>query len=42
MKDKVQKLIQKYEELESELSRPEVISDQANYTRLRKTFKGSI
>lgn len=40
MKDKVQKLIQKYEELESELSRPEVISDQANYTRLRKTFKG--
>ena len=40
MKDKVLKLIHKYEELESELSRPEVISDQANYTRLRKTFKG--
>lgn len=40
MKDKVLKLIQKYEELESELSRPEVIADQTNYTRLRKTFKG--
>ena len=40
MKDKIQKLIHKYEELESELARPEVVSDQKNYTRLHKNFKG--
>lgn len=40
MKEKAQKLIEKYEEIESELGRPEIVADQAAYTRLHKTFKG--
>ena len=40
MKDKAQKLIEKYEELESELGNPEVLGDQARYNKIHKQYKG--
>ena len=40
MKDKAKKLIEKYEELESELGNPEVLSDQARYNKIHKQYKG--
>jgi peptide chain release factor 1 len=40
MKDKALKVIQKYEEIESELGRPEVVSDIAKFTRLHRHYKG--
>ena len=40
MLDAAQKVIEKYEELESELSTPEVVADQKLYTKLQKQYKG--
>ncbi len=40
MKDKAKKLIEKYEELESELGNPDVLSDQARYNKIHKQYKG--
>jgi peptide chain release factor 1 len=40
MQDNAKKVIEKFEELEAELSRPEVVSNQEVYTRLHKQFKG--
>ena len=40
MLDAAQKVIEKYEELESELALPEVIADQKQYTKLQKQYKG--
>ena len=40
MLDAAQKVIEKYEELESELASPDVIADQAKYTKLQKQYKG--
>ena len=40
MKDKAQKLIEKYEELESELGNPDVLADQARYNKIHKQYKG--
>lgn len=40
MLEAAQKVIEKYEELESELSSPEVVSNQALYTKLQKQYKG--
>ena len=40
MKDKAKKLIEKYEELESELGNPEVLADQARYNKIHKQYKG--
>ena len=39
MKDKVQKLIEKYEELEAELGNPDVVSDQKRFARINKAYK---
>ncbi len=39
MKNKVQKVIEKYEELESELGNPDVISDPKKYSRVNKSYK---
>ena len=38
MKEKVQKLIEKYEELESELGNPEVASDPKKFAKLNKSY----
>lgn len=35
-----QKVIEKYEEIESELASPEVIAEQALYTKLQRQYKG--
>ena len=40
MKEKAQKLIEKYEELESELGNPDVLADQARYNKIHKQYKG--
>lgn len=40
MKDKAKKLIEKYEELESELGNPDVLGDQARYNKIHKQYKG--
>ena len=40
MKDKARKLIEKYEELESELGNPDVLADQARYNKIHKQYKG--
>lgn len=40
MKDKARKLIEKYEELESELGNPDVLGDQARYNKIHKQYKG--
>lgn len=40
MQAKARKFIEKYEEIEAELARPEVVNDQELYTKLHKTFKG--
>ena len=40
MKDKAKKLIEKYEELESELGNPDVLADQARYNKIHKQYKG--
>ena len=39
MKDKARKLIEKYEELESELGNPDVLADQARYNKIHKQYK---
>lgn len=40
MQDRVRKLIERYDELEHELARPEVVSNQEQFGKLHKTFKG--
>ena len=40
MKDKARKLIEKYEELESELGNPDVLGDQTRYNKIHKQYKG--
>ena len=40
MKEKAKKLIEKYEELESELGNPDVLGDQARYNKIHKQYKG--
>ena len=40
MKEKAQKLIEKYEELESELGNPDVVADQVRYSKIHKQYKG--
>ena len=40
MKEKAKKIIEKYEELESELGSPDVIADQAKYSKIHKQYKG--
>ncbi len=40
MKEKARKLIEKYEELESELGAPDVLADQARYSKIHKQYKG--
>lgn len=40
MQEKARKFIEKYEEIEAELARPEIVNDQEQYTKLHKTFKG--
>ncbi|MGL1935222.1 MAG: peptide chain release factor 1 [Fibrobacterales bacterium] len=39
MIDKVQKVIEKYEEIESELGQPDVVADQAKFSKLNKNYK---
>jgi len=40
MQDNARKVIEKFEELEAELGRPDVVSDQALYSKLHKQYKG--
>ena len=40
MKDNAIRLIEKYEELEAELARPEVASDPEKFNKIHKEFKG--
>ncbi len=40
MLDAAQKVIEKYEEIESEQASPEVIAVQALYTKLQRQYKG--
>lgn len=40
MQDAAKKVIEKYEELETELASPEVVSNQSLYTKLQKQYKG--
>jgi peptide chain release factor 1 len=40
MKEKAQKLIEKYEELESELGNPDIVADQVRYSKIHKQYKG--
>lgn len=40
MKDNAIRLIEKYEELEAELARPEVASDSEKFNKIHKEFKG--
>ena len=40
MKEKAKKLIEKYEELESELGNPDVLGDQTRYNKIHKQYKG--
>jgi peptide chain release factor 1 len=39
MQEKVQKFLERYEELEQELSKPDVASDPEKFTKLHKSFK---
>jgi peptide chain release factor 1 len=39
MKDKVQKVIEKYEELEHQMGQPEIVADNAEFTRINKLYK---
>jgi peptide chain release factor 1 len=39
MKDRVQKLIERYDELEAELSKPDVVADAKQFAKLHKSFK---
>ena len=39
MIDKVQKVIEKYEEIESELGNPDVIADPAKFSKLNKSYR---
>jgi peptide chain release factor 1 len=39
MIDKAQKLIEKYEELEHQLGRPEIVSNQEQYSKIHKAYK---
>ena len=39
MIEKAQKLIEKYEELESELARPEIVANQDQYSKIHKAYK---
>jgi peptide chain release factor 1 len=39
MIDKVKKVIEKYQEIESELGRPEVVADQSRFSKLNKNYK---
>jgi len=39
MIDKAQKLIEKYEELEHQLGRPEIVSNQEQYSKIHKQYK---
>lgn len=40
MLNKARKLIEKSEEIESELGRPEIVSDQERFSKLHKSYKG--
>jgi len=40
MLDKARRLIEKYEELEHQLGRPEIASNQEQFSKLHKSFKG--
>lgn len=40
MQDRVKKLLERYDELEHELARPEIVSNQEQFSKLHKTFKG--
>ena len=39
MQEKVQKFLERYEELEQELSRPDVAANPEKFTKLHKSFK---
>ncbi|MGL1902359.1 MAG: peptide chain release factor 1 [Fibrobacterales bacterium] len=39
MIEKVQKVIEKYDEIESELGQPDVVADQARFSKLNKNYK---
>ena len=38
MRDKVQKVIEKYEEIESEMGNPDVVSDPKKFAKLNKSY----